>query len=162
MPITWGVVSSSICGESALFVMEEVGKFLDQWSGHKIDIADVTNFVLPGSPLDEEASQRGTSVYMVERRIDMLPKPLTEGIIMTHFHKVEIKLSVEELCLQGLFKCVLTYCCFGTDICSLRAEVERLAFSVIWVCLFKKCTLFMCCGLCFIAADAICVGLCLL
>lgn len=112
MPITWGVVSSSICREFNLFVMEEVGEFLDQWCGHKIDIADVTNFVLPGSPLDEEASQRGTSVYMVERRIDMLPKPLTEGIIITHFHKVEIKLSVKELCLQGLFKCILTSCCF--------------------------------------------------
>ncbi len=49
-------------------------------SGCIIDIADVTNFVHPGTPLDEEASQRGTSVYMVERRIDMLPKPLTEGI----------------------------------------------------------------------------------
>nr|XP_029151972.1 exosome complex exonuclease RRP44 homolog A isoform X2 [Arachis hypogaea] len=60
------------------------------------DIADVTNFVHPGTPLDEEASQRGTSVYLVERRIDMLPKPLTE------------------------------------DICSLRSDVERLAFSVIW------------------------------
>ncbi|KAG2695096.1 hypothetical protein I3843_07G001100 [Carya illinoinensis] len=63
-----------------------------------VHIADVTNFVLPGTPLDDEATQRGTSVYLVERRIDMLPKPLTE------------------------------------DICSLRADVERLAFSVIWVC----------------------------
>lgn len=45
----------------------------------QLDIADVTNFVHPGSPLDDEASQRGTSVYLVERRIDMLPKPLTEG-----------------------------------------------------------------------------------
>jgi len=43
------------------------------------DIADVTNFVMPGTPLDEEAAQRGTSTYLVERRIDMLPKPLTEG-----------------------------------------------------------------------------------
>nr|XP_016439123.1 PREDICTED: exosome complex exonuclease RRP44 homolog A-like [Nicotiana tabacum] len=59
-----------------------------------VHIADVTNFVHPGTPLDDEASQRGTSVYLVERRIDMLPKPLTE------------------------------------DICSLRADVERLAFSV--------------------------------
>ncbi|TQE06134.1 hypothetical protein C1H46_008199 [Malus baccata] len=61
-----------------------------------VHIADVTNFVHSGTPLDDEASQRGTSVYLVERRIDMLPKPLTE------------------------------------DICSLRADVERLAFSVIW------------------------------
>lgn len=48
-----------------------------------IDIADVTNFVFPGTPLDEEAAQRGTSVYLVERRIDMLPKPLTEGKLST-------------------------------------------------------------------------------
>ncbi|XP_022855042.1 exosome complex exonuclease RRP44 homolog A [Olea europaea var. sylvestris] len=61
-----------------------------------VHIADVTNFVHPGTPLDDEAAQRGTSVYLVDRRIDMLPKPLTE------------------------------------DICSLRADVERLAFSVIW------------------------------
>lgn len=45
-----------------------------------LDIADVTNFVHPGMALDNEAAQRGTSVYLVERRIDMLPKPLTEGI----------------------------------------------------------------------------------
>lgn len=49
--------------------------FNEIWS----DIADVTNFVDPGTPLDDEATQRGTSVYLVERRIDMLPKPLTEG-----------------------------------------------------------------------------------
>lgn len=61
-----------------------------------VHIADVTNFVFPGTPLDDEASQRGTSVYLVEKRIDMLPKPLTE------------------------------------DVCSLRSDVERLAFSVIW------------------------------
>ncbi|GFZ09471.1 ribonuclease II family protein [Actinidia rufa] len=45
-----------------------------------VHIADVTNFVHPGTPLDDEATQRGTSVYLVERRIDMLPKPLTEDI----------------------------------------------------------------------------------
>lgn len=45
-----------------------------------VHIADVTHFVLPGTPLDEEASRRGTSVYLVEQRIDMLPKPLTEDI----------------------------------------------------------------------------------
>ena len=42
----------------------------------------MTNFVHPGTPLDDEAAQRGTSVYLVERRIDMLPKPLTEGNII--------------------------------------------------------------------------------
>ncbi|CAL5332756.1 unnamed protein product [Camellia sinensis] len=62
------------------------------------DIADVTNFVHPRTPLDDEATQRGTSVYLVERRIVMLPKPLTEEemtpepkIISTRFTKSVIK-----------------------------------------------------------------------
>ncbi|CAL5335514.1 unnamed protein product [Camellia sinensis] len=61
-------------------------------------IVDVTNFVHPGTPLDDEATQRGTSVYLVERQIDMLPKPLTEvemtpeaKIISTRFTKSVIK-----------------------------------------------------------------------
>ncbi|KAL0928338.1 hypothetical protein M5K25_000213 [Dendrobium thyrsiflorum] len=45
-----------------------------------VHIADVTNFVHPGTPLDKEAAQRGTSVYLVDKRIDMLPKLLTEDI----------------------------------------------------------------------------------
>eukprot|EP00887_Chlorella_sp_A99_P004969 scaffold4.g4969.t1 len=61
-----------------------------------VHIADVTHFLLPGTAMDEEAGARATTVYLVQRRIDMLPKPLTE------------------------------------DICSLRADVERLAFSVLW------------------------------
>ena len=45
-----------------------------------VHIADVTSFLLPGTAMDEEASKRATSVYLVERRIDMLPKALTEDI----------------------------------------------------------------------------------
>lgn len=30
--------------------------------------------------MDDEAALRGTTVYLVQRRIDMLPKPLTEDI----------------------------------------------------------------------------------
>ena len=56
----------------------------------KLDIADVTNFVLPGTPLDEEASKRATSVYLVEQRIDMLPKPLTEGMAYAHMTTISI------------------------------------------------------------------------
>ncbi|KAL8508009.1 hypothetical protein ACS0TY_018535 [Phlomoides rotata] len=46
-----------------------------------LDIDDVTNFLHHGAPMDDEAAQRGTSVYLVERRIDMVPKPLTEGVL---------------------------------------------------------------------------------
>jgi exosome complex exonuclease DIS3/RRP44 len=42
-----------------------------------VHIADVTHFVHPGSALDEEAANRGTSTYLVDRRLDMLPGLLT-------------------------------------------------------------------------------------
>ena len=38
-----------------------------------VHIADVTNFVKPNTPMDEEAAARGTTVYLVDKRIDMLP-----------------------------------------------------------------------------------------
>ena len=49
-----------------------------------------------GGRAEALAADRATTTYLVQRRIDMLPKPLTE------------------------------------DICSLRGDVERLAFSVLW------------------------------
>ncbi|GIL78962.1 hypothetical protein Vretifemale_8329 [Volvox reticuliferus] len=45
-----------------------------------VHIADVTHFLKPGTAMDIEAAQRATTVYLVQRRIDMLPKPLTEDI----------------------------------------------------------------------------------
>jgi len=61
-----------------------------------VHIADVTHFVRPGTALDVEAGYRGTTVYLVDRRIDMLPRLL------------------------------------NADLCSLRPNVDRLAFSVFW------------------------------
>ena len=61
-----------------------------------VHIADVSFFVRPDTPMDAEAASRGTTVYLVDRRIDMLPHLL------------------------------------GTNLCSLRPYVERLAFSVVW------------------------------
>ncbi len=71
--------------------IRSVGK--DLWEVG-IHIADVAHFVEEGSPLDMEAFRRGTSVYLVDQVVPMLPHALS------------------------------------SDLCSLRAGEDRLAFSL--------------------------------
>uniref|UniRef100_A0A8B9JUM0 Protein DIS3 homolog n=1 Tax=Astyanax mexicanus TaxID=7994 RepID=A0A8B9JUM0_ASTMX len=61
-----------------------------------VHIADVSHFIRPGNALDQEAANRGTTVYLCGKRIDMVPELLS------------------------------------SNLCSLRSNVERLAFSCIW------------------------------
>ena len=45
-----------------------------------VHIADVSHFVLPNTPLDEEAKMRSTSVYLVQKCLSMLPRLLCEEL----------------------------------------------------------------------------------
>uniref|UniRef100_A0A7S2RTJ9 DIS3-like exonuclease 1 n=1 Tax=Mucochytrium quahogii TaxID=96639 RepID=A0A7S2RTJ9_9STRA len=45
-----------------------------------VHIADVTHFVKEGSALDQQAQERATSVYLEDRRLDMLPRLLCEDL----------------------------------------------------------------------------------
>ncbi|XP_054270094.1 exosome complex exonuclease RRP44 [Macrosteles quadrilineatus] len=61
-----------------------------------VHIADVSHFIRPGNAMDKEAALRATTVYLVDKRIDMVPELLS------------------------------------SNLCSLRGNEERFAFSCIW------------------------------
>jgi len=58
-----------------------------------IHIADVSHYVQPGSILDQEALDRATSVYLVDRVVPMLPEVLSNGVCSLRPHEEKYTFS---------------------------------------------------------------------
>ena len=62
-----------------------------------VHIADVAHYIKPDSALDKEAFERGTSVYLVDRVIPMLPERLSNGLC-------SLRPKEDKLCFAAVFE----------------------------------------------------------
>ena len=118
------VVMITIDGEDAKDLDDAVSVSFDGSCYHLgVHIADVANYVQENSALDREALKRGTSVYLADRVIPMLPHALSNGICSLNEGADRLALS----CLMriDLYGEILDY-----DICESVIRVDhRMSYT---------------------------------
>ncbi|MCI8800426.1 MAG: ribonuclease R [Lachnospiraceae bacterium] len=116
----------TIDGEDAKDLDDAVSVSFDGERYHLgVHIADVTNYVQENSALDREALNRGTSVYLVDRVIPMLPHALSNGIC-------SLNAGVDRLALSCLMTVEPTGEILDYEICESVIRVnKRMSYTVV-------------------------------
>jgi ribonuclease R len=89
----------------------------------QVHIADVSHYVTPGSPIDDEAALRGTSVYFPDRAVPMLPLELSTEIC-------SLKPGVDRLVLSVLLEIDHRGDIISQNFCrGVIRSVERMTYT---------------------------------